>query len=567
MQNTTTTYRIWRLAAFALLLGSACAGAKVGEGDGPPGPKPLPDDGTRGTPLIALGDRMGSEGKCDAPMVAPQPLRRLSRLEYNNAVRDLVKDDTSPAAGFVAEEKVVGFNSNSKSTVSALGVEQYLLAAEAVAERAPEKLTSVTGCNGEADKACVKAWLTKTVRRAFRGSWPDDEREGFLADFDSLASSDLKAAFQYGVAHMLTSHRFLTTMETGTGSSGVVPLSGSEVAARLALTLWRSVPDEALLKAADEGRLNTAEGVRTEAKRLLNDAKADAALADFGVQWLNVESAPASKDAGLYPMFTPALGNAMVEETRRFFVGVSRDEGGTLKDLLTADYTYANRDLSTLYGSGDATGNDFVRTKLPGERRGVLTQAAVLANAAHAAQTSPVLRGILIRDHLLCDPVAPPPPGVDTNVQPMAGKSDAEVFDAHANKPGCSSCHMYLDPIGKGFANFDAIGAFKAGANVAGNIEPPVMTELPDDVSGPFSGAVELSQKLSESKQVHQCYAVQTLRWALAREEQTADACALKDLWDGFSASGLNLREVLISLVGTPAFRYRTAAQGGKSCQ
>lgn len=568
MHHKATSSSVRRIAALALILGPACAGAKPdGDGpSGPSGPKPVPDDGTRGTPLIALGERLRAEGQCEAPMVAPQPLRRLSRLEYDNAVRDLLGDDSRPAAGFVAEEKVAGFNSNSASTVSALSVEQYLNAAEGIAERAVSRIAAITGCNDEANKTCVKAWLTRNVRRAFRGTWPDEERKGFEADFDAL-SDDVKAAFAYGVTHMLTSHRFLFTLETGAGASGVVPLTGPELAGRLALTLWRSVPDDALLEAADQGRLNDAPGVRAEAERLLEDSKADAALADFAVQWLNVEQAPATKDPARFPQYTPTLGQAMLEETRRFFLAVAHSQDGNLKELLTADYTFANRDLGALYNEGSSLGEGFARMKLPTERRGVLTQAAVLANAAHVSQSSPVLRGILVREHLLCDPVQPPPPGVDTTVEPVAGKSDQEVFDAHADKPACSGCHKYLDPIGKGFAAFDAIGAFTAGADVSGHIEPPELSELPDDVSGPFSGAVALSAKLADSLQVQQCYALQTMRWALAREERTADACALHDLWQGFSGGGLGLRQALLSLVSSSAFRHRTAVGGGQSCQ
>ncbi|MDX2021379.1 MAG: DUF1592 domain-containing protein [Deltaproteobacteria bacterium] len=553
-----------------LLLGavSACGKGAVDVGNvgaGGTGPKPVADDGTRGTPLIALGERNRGGGQCAAPMVAWQPVRRLSRLEYNNAVRDLFKDDTHPGDGFVAEEKVAGFNSNSKSTLSGLAAEQYLNAALDVAERVSSTVSAVTGCASETDKTCIKGWLTSTARKAFRGTFADEEKKQLLADYDALASSDAKAALQLGVGAILTSANFLYTLESGAGSGGVVPLTSGEIAGRLALTLWRSVPDDALLVAADAGKLDNAAGVQEQARRLLQDRKADAALADFAQQWLNVERPPAGKDANSFPTFTPTLGNAMVEETRRFFLEVARNDSGSFTELLTANYTFANKEVGAFYGATGG-GDDFVRTPLPASRRGVLTHASVLANAAHALQTSPVLRGKLVREQLLCDPVAPPPPGTNTNVPPVAGKSDEELFDEHS-KGSCANCHRYMDPIGKGFARFDAIGAYKEGAAAMGFIEKPELTELPDDISGTFDGPVALAQKLATSKQAQQCYAVQTMRWALAREERTADACSFEEMWRAFDASGLNLREALVAVVGTPAFRFRAAAQGGQSCQ
>lgn len=566
MQNQKFPHRCARLAC-ALLL-SACGQAAVDSGNvgvGPKGPKPVADDGTRGTPLIALGARQRQGGACENPMVAWQPLRRLSRLEYNNAVRDLFADTTQPAAGFVAEEKVAGFSSNSKSLVSTLAVEQYLTAAENVAERVADKASAVTGCGSDTDRACIKSWLVNTARRAFRGTLPDDEKKSLHDEYDALAAGDPKAALQLGVATILTSPRFLHTVEFGAGAAGVVPLTQSELAGRLALTLWRSVPDQTLLTAADAKELGTPQAVAEQARRMLADSKADAAVADFAVQWLNIEQAPSGKDGATFPQFTPVLANAMVEETRRFFIAVARSDTGSFGELMTADYTFANKALGNLYGAA-AGGDEFARTALPPARRGVLTHAGVLANAAHALQTSPVLRGRLVREHMLCDPIGLPPPGTNTNVPPVPGKTDEQLFEEHA-KGSCVGCHRFMDPIGKAFARFDAIGALKDGATVQGFIEPPALTELPDDVSGAFDGPVALGQKLAASKQAQQCYALQSMRWALGREERTADACALQDIWQAFDASGLNVREALVAVVTSTAFRFRAAAAGGQSCQ
>src|SRR5262249_36960256 len=64
--------------------------------------------------------------------VAPQAvLRRLTHSQYNNAVRDLLKDTTEPANGFPSEDYVNGFKNQYEAlSVSPLLTEAYGLAAE-----------------------------------------------------------------------------------------------------------------------------------------------------------------------------------------------------------------------------------------------------------------------------------------------------------------------------------------------------------------------------------------------------------------------------------------------------
>src|SRR5262245_12330520 len=66
----------------------------------------------------------------------PSPIRRMTRFEYNNTVRDLLGDATHPADVFGAEEEALGFNNNAASlTVSDSLANKYMLVAEGVSER------------------------------------------------------------------------------------------------------------------------------------------------------------------------------------------------------------------------------------------------------------------------------------------------------------------------------------------------------------------------------------------------------------------------------------------------
>ncbi|MFT3771613.1 MAG: DUF1587 domain-containing protein [Minicystis sp.] len=274
-----------RLCFGSMLTGVLALAACSAGGGGGNHTGAIKDDGTRGTPLIALGESMKAAGKCGDPIAGTPPIRRISRIEYNNAVADLFGVTSHPADGFVPEEKTgvtIGFNTNIRFAVSPLAVEQYLSAAEAVADSVVADLQHTTGCVSVGDAACIKGFLTSRARRAYRGTLPDDEKARLLADYDA-AGKDLGAesALRFGIEAVLLSPRFLYSVEMGEGSGGVVALTGSEIAGRLAAAIWRSVPEDTLLAAADKGELDTAEGVMSATRQMLADPRAEAMLADF----------------------------------------------------------------------------------------------------------------------------------------------------------------------------------------------------------------------------------------------------------------------------------------------
>ena len=134
-----------------------------------------------------------------------------------------------------------------------------------------------------------------------------DAREG-----EASTAEGLSLAIQM----LLTSPHFLYRMELGVrGSSGLYRLDGHETATLLAYTLWGTTPDTELLSAAADGSLGTAEGIAAQAGRLLDDPRGATRFGGFTTAWLGVDAVPTlSRNPALYPEFTPALGQAMVDE-------------------------------------------------------------------------------------------------------------------------------------------------------------------------------------------------------------------------------------------------------------
>src|SRR5689334_23149416 len=105
-----------------------CEGSLSGGDGGPNGPggmnPNLGSAGGSGTPNPEPAD-------CTTPKPGAAPVRRMTRFEYNNTVRDLLGDTTSPAQSFALEEEALGFNNNAANLVtSAALAEKYMQAAE-----------------------------------------------------------------------------------------------------------------------------------------------------------------------------------------------------------------------------------------------------------------------------------------------------------------------------------------------------------------------------------------------------------------------------------------------------
>lgn len=475
------------------------------------------------------------------------PVRRMTRFEYNNTVRDLLGDTTLPARDFGEEEETNGFNNNAQSlvTTSALA-DKYLRAAEGIAERATVDLGALSDCD-LSQAACADAFVAKFLQQAFRRPATDTELAAFAELYQTGLAESPRIAVSLVITAALQSPAFLYRLEFAghvPATTRIGKLDGFELASRLSYLLWGSLPDAELLEVAAQGRLVTKADVEREARRMLNDPRARDVVAEFHRQWLDYERVlNVGKDQQLFAGWSGDLANAMVEETRAYIDGVVFDGQGTLDALLTAPSVPAQELLVSYYGAT--------------ERRGLLTQGSLLSYNAHSNQTSPVHRGQLVRKEFLCDVVPPPPADVAIVVpEPDPNSTTRERLAMHAADPSCAGCHELMDPIGLGFERYDGAGRFRtdeAGSPVDASGE---LTGT--DVDGAFDGVDELSGKLAASEKVSRCYVRQWFRFGYGREASVEDKSTLDALGRSFAASGENIQELLVALTQTDAFMARS---------
>jgi hypothetical protein len=498
------------------------------------------------------------------------PLRRLTRVEYDNTVRDLLGVDTAPVADFPPEEITGGFTNNATvQTVSPLLAEKYMQAAEALAAAAAQNLPALLPCDPvtTGETACARQFVERFGRRAYR-------RPLSAAEVDRLArvyaAGREQASFEAGIELViraaLQSPNFLYRVEYGMPArphEKLVRLTQHEIAARLSYLIWSTMPDESLGAAADSGQLETAQQIAGRAESMFDDPRARKALPEFYRQWLGLGGLTSlGKDSGVHPEFDPALREAMSAELPAFVQHVLWSADRRLGTLLTAPLGFVSGPLAGLYGVSAPAGSTPQLVKLdPAERAGVLTQAGFLAVHSLPNQSSPVRRGKFVRERVLCQEAPAPPPNL--NVTPPevdASRSTRERFAEHTESAACSTCHELMDPIGFGFESYDAIGRFRRTDGTK-PIDSSGWVVRSRDLDGPFASARELAMKLAGSRQVQDCVATQSFRYAMGRFEGSGDACSLGELRQAFSDSGGDLRKLLIAITQTEAFLYRPALE------
>src|SRR5262245_27792021 len=221
-------------------------------------------------------DRRTSDALCRAGVVSAgaSPIRRLTRFEYNNTIRDLLGDTTQPARDFAPEEQALGFNNNATVlTVSPILAEQYMTAAEGIAERATQNLAALLPCDPSDQQGCGRRFIETFGKRAWRRPLQAEEIERLYTVFDQARMAyDFRTGIQMAIQAMLQSPAFLYRVETGLPpepGATYARLTGWEMASRLSYLLWGSIPDDALFAAAEAGQLSTADQVGSQARRML----------------------------------------------------------------------------------------------------------------------------------------------------------------------------------------------------------------------------------------------------------------------------------------------------------
>ncbi len=555
------------LATLALTVSTGCYGGRQSVAEGGDGLSGLGEDGDDDGESGGDDSDYGEQLECEdgGPGVGPRMLRLLTRREYQNTVADLLGVEAPEIDGIPIEPIVEGYDNDAHaSVVTSRHIDAYMtLATEVAAEAVTADPGTLVGCM-PADPDCARAFVQGFGRKALRHSLSDQEVDFYLLQFDpEVTDGDFYQGVQLAVRSMLMSSAFLYRSELGEPTDdGLFRLTPYEVASSLSYTLWGTTPDEELLQAAEAGELDTADGVEQQARRLLDHPRGREQVDVFATQWMGTGALLLSnKDAEIYPSFTPEIREAMAAEQQRFIEHVVFESSGTLTELLTADYVFANDALAGFYGLSQPGSGELVQIELSGnsQRGGLLRMGSVLASHAHPNESSPVQRGVFVRERLLCQVLPLPPEDVDATPPELdPNATTRERFGQHSSDPACKSCHQLIDPLGFGFESYDGVGAFRETENGLPVDASGEVFGLDEGDSVPFDGPGELANILAETPDVQECVVEQYHRFATGREGIAADECVLEALSESFIESGTDMHELFIDWVRLPSFVLRT---------
>lgn len=488
--------------------------------------------------------------------------RRLTQTEYRNAIFDLTGQRLDPGE----EPPSDGAGGEGFDTVgdalftSTIHLESYLTAADRVIESAcSDPSNPIMNTSGILDLNEARSFLSKFARRAWRRPVTDEE----LTRLMSLCAQsinqgvDLGPAVRQALKAVLVSPNFLFVVEVEPSESGVQRLSPHQLATRLSLLIWSSLPDEELLQLADSAAIYDETILRGQVRRMVADPKSRALGENFGLQWLGLRGfAQVSPDVSIYPEYTTALATDLREEAILQVSNVFRQDR-PLTDLISGDQVNVNGRLAAFYGIN--LPQDAPWQSIPvsdGRRGGVITMASVLTSSSYPRRTSPVLRGRWILDELLGSPVPPPPPNVpalEESSHEGENQTMRQRLEVHRQKAECASCHDRMDPLGFGLENFDAIGRWRdTDQGLAIDSEG----KLPSGDT--FSGPTELKAVLMKrNAEFQQHFIRKLLGFALGRSLNKFDACIVETCMKKLSENGLRSQILLEEIALSFPFQNR----------
>lgn len=541
-----------RIATFALLVSwlPACSGT-LGSDPGVDGSTDALDGSARQKELA----------QCQASL--PGESQRLTPSQLNGVMTEVFGTTVSTHTAFPAPDASAGFSTGNGATRIAKGdIRQIADAADAVALGLLDSLPSLAGCASGVTTSCALSYIRETAPRLYRGLHTATDVASLEDLYGTLSSGDQpmdpSVALAGVVSAMLQSPAFLYLLEIGeaTDRADERRLTGREIANRMALLLTNAPADQELVAAADAGDLDTPDGRRAQATRLLE--KDGSAMVQFFAEWLEVNHVE------LEERVSKDVAHAFEGEFKHLVQQAVR-ENRSLAELFSRTTTFANATLADYYGLDEApAGNDFEEVAVPQNRQGGLLTTGLVA-AAHSSLggTSIIQRGHFVREGLLCDELGSPPEGA-TSQNPVLPENSTvrDQIDARKEVGGCTGCHSLMDGIGIGMEDLDDVGQFRETYELTGHdvdVEGEVTQLLVDPIDGStedvtFQGTAELAQTLSTSPALAHCAQKKFFTYAMGREEQ-ADCHAQTLSEAGVDASPESL---VLNLVASERFVLRS---------
>ena len=501
----------------------------------------------------------------------PFVIRRLTKTEYANTLRDLYGVDTSIADSLPDEVIGEGF----LNSISPLQSELYLGIANKLIDqvispegKAPASIQKTLFGEVVSNESNSKKDLLKTAkfltRKAFRRPPTMSELDVLINVYNLGLKNNLNHSESLGLMlkAVLVSPQllFITPSAEFKSNEKIVSIDSYQLASRLSYLLWSSPPDQQLANLADEATLINPEVLKEQVNRMLNNPKSKALFDGFGAQWLRLNNLENQVfDMEIFPDMTLSLRMAMIDEARLFFRSIIKENKSVI-EFVDSDYTFLNEQLSKLYGITESViGEDMRRVKLTNPNRGgIIGMPATLASTSFSNRTSPVRRGVWVLEQVLGERVPSPPPDIpeleELDHENEQGLTLRQRTELHQSEATCANCHKLLDPIGFGLENFDAIGRWREVNNEGLRIDSS--GQLPNGEK--FTSPALLKSLLIKRKgDLARNFTEKFMAHALGRQLEGYDYIVIDQLMDKISADDYRIRTIITEVITSYLFTHR----------
>jgi len=468
--------------------------------------------------------------------------------------RHLVPDSFPPVfvvnTDFPPDDSSAGYERG--TTISKSWDQAKTYAAVEIANKVVANIASLAGCKDDAPdrKERLVDFCHRFAQRAFRRPLSDEQKQ-FFVERHFEGEEELNVAVKNAVLLVLLSPRFLYLGIAGN------QVDDYDIASRISFALWDSLPDSALLQAAERGELRTPDAVANQARRMLADPRARSKVRYFLHHWLNIAHVDdLSKDNTQFPGFDGAVAADLRESLDLFLDHIVWSDRADFRELLLADYWFVNRRLASFYGAEPPEDDGFVRVPRDSRQHaGLLTHPYLMARYAYHKTSSPIHRGVFIVRGQLGRFLKPPPEAVTPLDEGFNPDLTTRQRVALQTKPAaCQTCHAMINPLGFAFEHFDAVGRVRTDEK-----------KSPIDASGSyttasgsvvtFAGARDLAEFLAASEETHRCFVGQLFHHVVKQPAAAFGKDELDHLTAAFVASEFNVQDLLVEIAKTTALQ------------
>lgn len=405
----------------------------------------------------------------------------------------------------------------------------------------------------------VKDFCHRFVELAFRRPLTEEQKQLFIEQ-QFAKSEDLEVAVKRVVLLALQSPQFLYVELTDT------EVDNYDIASRLSLGLWDSMPDQQLLKAAEKGQLLNEKTVRQQAQRMVRDQRAKFKIRGFFHELLPFHEARGiTKNIEQYPGFDAQLVSDLKTSIELFIDDVVWGEKSDYRELLLSSDLYLNSRLGKFYDVDIKQEDGFEKISLdPKQRAGVVTHPFLLSTLAHQETTSPIHRGVFITRKILSRSLKPPPMAIefeDSKFDPTLTMREkvAELTKSQA----CMTCHSTINPLGFSLENYDAVGRFRTMDK-----DKPIDATSDFSVSGGktvrFTGARDVAEYAVQDEMSQRGFIEHLFQHEIKQASRAYGDNILETLRSDFAASNFNIQKLITEINVVAALHGVDQPQGKK---